>query len=518
MIEHIVLVFDVGTQSSRACLINNYGQILGKSKLIHEPAYISNHVDYAEINPDYYYEKICEASRNLKNEYPELFAKIEAVSITTIRDTLVCVDNEGKPLRDAILWLDKRKTDGEPNLNIPSKLILKGVSMEKTAKEQYKKAHCNWIRENQPEIWKKTHKCLLISGYLIYKLTNNFTDAVPSMVGRIPMDAKTRTWMKKSGLTYPVFPVEKEKQYPLVEAGETLGYITQQMSLDSYLPQGLKVIASGSDKACEVIGMGCVDSDNIAIGLGTTATISFTNYKYVEPEQFIPPYPSIIKGAYNPEIEIFRGYWLVSWFKKEFALKEISESLNSNKSIEDLLNERLKEIPAGCDGLLFQPYFTPNITMPNAHGAVIGFSDVHTRIHIYRSIIEGINFALIDGFHILQKRCKKQFKKIYIGGGASQSDEICQITADMFGLPVYRTESFEATAIGCAVATFVGLGIFPNYKEAVDKMVTTRDCFQPNFEEHNIYHHLYHDVYKNIFKKLAPLYNNLQNIYKHKKR
>lgn len=112
-------------------------------------------------------------------------------------------------------------------------------------------------------------------------------------------------------------------------------------------------------------------------------------------------------------------------------------------SAEDLLNRRLEEIPAGCEGLLFQPYFTPNITMPTAKGAVIGFSDWHTRIHIYRAIIEGINFALIDGLRQMEKKAGYRMKEIRVGGGGSQSDQICQITADMFGIPVVRTQTHE---------------------------------------------------------------------------
>lgn len=94
------------------------------------------------------------------------------------------------------------------------------------------------------------------------------------------------------------------------------------------------------------------------------------------------------KGRYNPEIEIYRGYWLISWFKKEFAMKEEKETALHGMIAEELLNKRLHEIEPGCNGLVFQPYFTPGVAMPNAKGSVIGFSDVHTRIHIYRAIIE----------------------------------------------------------------------------------------------------------------------------------
>lgn len=513
MVERIVLVFDVGTQSSRALLVNNRGEILGKDQVRHLPPYTSREPDQAEQRADFYYENICQAARGLKAQLPELWGRIEAVSITTIRDTAVCVDADGKPLRPAILWLDKRKAKGRPKLSQMTRMLFKAVGMDETATVQFQKSHCNWIRQNEPEIWEKTHKYLMLSGYLIYKLTGRMSDAAASLVGHIPFDHQTRTWQKQGALTRPVFPVEPEKLCRVVESGELLGKITRKASGDTGIPAGMPVIAAGSDKACEILGLGCITKEKAAIGLGTTATITFTMDKYLEPERFIPPYASIMKGCYTPEIEIFRGYWLISWFKKEFADKEMKQAEELGVSAEELLNRRIEEIPAGCEGLLFQPYFTPNVTMPTARGAIIGFSDQHTRIHIYRAIIEGINFALMDGMRLMEKRAGHKFKEIYLGGGGSQSDEICQITADMFGIPVIRTQTYEVSGMGCAIAAFVGLGVFKSYKEAVAAMVRRKDVFTPDMEQHKIYERLYEEVYKKIYGRLAGLYEKLYEIY-----
>lgn len=511
--EHVVLVFDVGTQSSRTMLVNNRGEVLAKEKMSHEPAYYAENIDWAEQDADYYYDCLCETARKCKENNPEVWEKIEAVTVTTIRDTVVCVDKAGKPLRRAILWLDKRLAQGSPVFPATSKIALKTVGMEKTADLQYKKSHCNWIREFEPEIWEKTDKFLLLSGYLIYRLTGEMKDAKASMIGHIPYDNKRRCWQKQSALTRPVFPVEKEKLCDLAETGEVLGYITSQMTADSGIKEGIPVIASGSDKACEILGLGCISPDKAAIGLGTTATITYTSDKYIEAERFIPPYAAAIPGCYNPEIEIFRGYWLISWFKKEFAAKEEVKARELGISAEEVLNIELATVPAGCEGLLFQPYFTPNITMPTARGAVIGFSDVHTRIHIYRAIIEGINFALMDGLKLIEKRSGRKFKAIAVGGGGSQSDEICQITADMFGIPVIRTQSFEATGVGAALTAFVGMGVFESYEEAVAEMIHDKDQFAPREDMTKIYDKLYNDVFKEIYGKLSPLYKKLSDIY-----
>ena len=512
--ERIVLVFDIGTQSTRALLINNAGEILGKTKKRHEPPYFSKDTDYAEQRADFYYERLCEAARELKEEHREKWEQAEAVSITTIRDTPVCVDKDGRPLRNAFLWLDNRNAQGRPKFSNMTRLMLKGIGMEKTADMQYRKSRCNWVMEKEPEIWEKTDKFLFISGYLIFRLTGNMADSAAGLVGHVPYDHRERSWQKKSALTRPVFDIPDEKLCRVVETGELLGRITGQAAKDTGMKEGLPVIASGSDKACEILGLGCISKEKAAISFGTTATVTFTTNQYVEPERFIPPYASIIKGHFNPEIEIYRGYWLVSWFKKEFAQKETARAMDLGISAEELLNKRLEEIPAGCDGLILQPYFTPNTTMPTAKGAMIGFSDIHTRIHIYRAIIEGVNFALLDGMRLLEKQSGHEFQEIYVGGGGAQSDEICQITANMFGLPVMRTQTYEVSGIGSAMACFVGMKEFKDYEEAVKHMVRTKDIFKPDETQHERYRVLYTDIFKNIYGRLSPLYERLHEIYR----
>ena len=181
-------------------------------------------------------------------------------------------------------------------------------------------------------------------------------------------------------------------------------------------------------------------------------------------------------------------------------------------SAEELLNKRLREIPAGCHGLILQPTFTPDPITPHAKGSVIGFSDIHTRIHLYRAIIEGIGFSLMDGLSVIEKTGKLKVKKIFLAGGGSNSSEICQITANMMGLPVYRIQTHEACGLGSSIVAFVSMGIYKNNDEALKKMVRIRDEFLPDEKEHRICSRLYSEVYCKIFDNLVHLYENLNDI------
>jgi len=141
---------------------------------------------------------------------------------------------------------------------------------------------------------------------------------------------------------------------------------------------------------------------------------------------------------------------------------------------------------------------------------MIGFSDVHTRYHVYRAIIEGINYGLMEGLRGMEKRSGQRIVHLYLGGGGSRSDEICQITANMFGLPLSRIQTNESSALGAAICVFVSLGEYSSYEEAIEHMVRVRDTFEPDMAEHELYESIYQEVYTKYYKTVTPLHKRLR--------
>ena len=510
--EPLVLTFDMGTQSARAMLVDSSGHIVHKSQLRYAEPYFSRHPGWAEQKADFYWESLCRVSKNLKQKSEECWERIAAVTITCIRDSCLCVDKEGKPLNDVILWLDKREAELLPELGTAQKLGFAAGGMTETVKLQRKMSQCNYLKYHETELWEKTHKFLMLSAYLNFKFTGKFMDSCANLIGHIPFDSKARRWMKTGDMRRCIFDVDEDKLYDICEPGEVIGEITEEASADTGIPAGLKLIATGSDKGCEIVGLGCLSPEKAALSFGTTATVSLTTDYYMEPLPFIPAYPAVAKNCYNPEVQIYRGFWLISWFKKEFGGGEFAEAERLGISVEEHLNSRLKEIPSGCDGLVFQPYFTPGIIMPTARGSIIGISDNHTRMHLYRAIIEGIMFALMDGLNTLQRRGRFNVQELFVAGGGAQSDEICQICANMFGLPVRRIQTYEASGLGSSIVAFMSLGVYKSLQDAVDHMVRIKDSFQPQMEEHVIYAELFNKVFQKIFPRLLPLYKKEKDI------
>jgi len=510
VVNPLVLTIDLGTQSIRALLIDKNGNILHKASHKYEKPYYSQHPGWAEQKPEVYWDAACAVTNRVKTDAKELWNNLTAVTLTTIRDTCLCVNKDGKPLRDVIVWLDKRMAKAEKPLPPHLAAVYNMIGMTDTVELQRKVSACNWIIENEPEIWERTHKFIFISGYLTFLLTGRLADSTANMIGHIPFSSKTRKWMSKMDLNRPIFDVPLDKLTELLEPGKTMGYITEDAAAVTGIPKGLPLITTGSDIGCSTLGLSCLKPDSAALNFGTTATIQFTIDKYMEPLPFIPAYPAVLEGHYNPEVQVYRGYWLISWFKKEFAAKEVERAAEIGVQPEAILEKMLKKIPPGCDGLVFQPYFTPGVVMPKSKGSIVGFSDIHTRAHLYRAIIEGINFALMDGLYTMEKRGKVKIKKLFLAGGGSQSDTICQITANMFGLPAYRIQTFEATGLGSAMVAFVATGVHKDIHEAAAKMVRVKDEFLPDMKEHEIYKLLFKDVFSKVFEKLLPLYKTYE--------
>lgn len=205
---------------------------------------------------------------------------------------------------------------------------------------------------------------------------------------------------------------------------------------------------------------------------------------------------------------------MVSWFKKQFGLQEQQAADQQGLAAETLFDDLVNRVPAGSMGLMLQPYWSPGTRVPGpeAKGAVIGFGDVHTRAHLYRSILEGLAYGLREGKEKIEKRSGTKISKLRISGGGSQSDAAMQLTADIFGLPAERPSTYETSGLGAAINVAVGMGLYTSYEDAIDKMTRVGDVFEPDMQTSKLYDQLYKNVYLKMYKRLQPLYKQIKEI------
>jgi sugar (pentulose or hexulose) kinase len=196
------LTIDNGTQSIRALVFDHRGILVAKTKIDIEP-YLSPQPNWAEQDANYFWDSLCQACQQLWPLLPFDKSLIKAVSITTQRATMVAVDKSGEPLRPAFVWLDQRQASGQPKLNIMESLATKIVGAKPLLQDFYSQSKSNWMAEQQPELWNKVDKFLLLSGFHTFKMTGNYSDAISSQVGYIPFDFKQLQWAKSGRSYYP---------------------------------------------------------------------------------------------------------------------------------------------------------------------------------------------------------------------------------------------------------------------------------------------------------------------------
>jgi sugar (pentulose or hexulose) kinase len=510
-----ILVIDIGTQSLRASVVSSKGEILSFSKRKYDVPYLSPLKGFAEQDADFYLNELALATHDIYDDHPEYLNSISGLVVDVFRDSSVILDENKKPLRNAILWLDQRVTrmQSKDYLKWYESFLFSLVGMKDTVKYNAERTSSFWLKKNEPENWKKMKYYCPLGAYFNYRITGNLAVSTADCIGHYPINFKHGKWYSKNHLKQSVFGIPYSALVDLVPVGDIIGKVSKEFSELSLIPEGTPVFACGSDKACETLGNGCIDKHSASISLGTACTIEVVDTKYSEPEKFLPSYQAPYKGSYNLEVQIYCGLWMLKWYTENFAHEELEEAKLRQCSVEEILNERIHDISAGCDGLVLQPYWQPGLKRPNAKGAIIGFSNVHTKYHLYKAIYEGLAFALREGMDEIVRKTKKPLSYLVLSGGGSNSMELCHIIADVFGLKCYISSEVESSTIGGAMAGFMDLGVFSSAQEAKDCMVPLGECIVPDPSNHKIYDKLYKQVYLKMYPSLKDVYKNTKNFY-----
>ena len=512
-VEPLLLAIDCGTQSVRALLFDLEGSLVGRAGVPLD-GYRSPEPGWVEHDAEAFWAATALACQTLWQTHGHLRPALRGVAVTTQRGTVMPLDAAGRALAPAITWMDQRRAARVPVIHALWRAAFRLAGVAGTVRYFQREAEANWWAEQRPGLWAKLHKLVLVSGLLHWKLTGRFVDSVGAQVGYLPFDFRRHRWCKAWDWKWQALPLRPDQLPELVPVGGRLGEITAAAAELTGIPAGLPVIAAAADKASEALGAGAMADDVGALSFGTTATVSVCLRRHVEPLPFVPPYPAAWPGHFACEVQVYRGFWMVRWFKEQFGDREQGEAARTGRSAESLLDELVAGVPAGALGLMLQPYWTPGLRHPgpDAKGAVIGFGDVHTRAHLYRAVLEGLAYALREGRERIERRSGARLTSLRACGGGARSDAALQITADVFGLPVLRPHTLETSGLGAAIACAVGLGLHADFPAAVRRMTRAAQHFLPQPRQVALYDALYRDVYQPMYARLAPLYARIQRI------
>ena len=504
------MTFDFGTQSVRASIYDKAGECLAMESKTYEPAYYSSKPGYAEMDPAYYFDCLCQCTKALAKGHPELMKDIKGIELDCFRDSAVLLDKDLNVIRPMILWLDSRMAECKKPLPLLARVLFALVGKADVIALNRRRTMANWIKENEPENFARIHKYVSVSTYFVLRLTGELKDSPSDFTGHYPLDYKKKRWYKKpeTHMQGQIFSLRRDQLPELVETQGILGYVTKECADGSGIPAGVPVFAGGSDKSCETFGSGVYDDTLASVSLGTACSIETVTKKYQGPQPFLPAYPSVQPGVYNMDVQIYRGFWMINWFLKEFGAYAIDDLVATDVSPEEY-NKKLFDIPAGSNGLMLQPYWGSPLEHPEVKGAIVGFSDYTTKTHFYKAIIEGIGYELRLAKERFEKKNGHKFKAIRVSGGGARSDEVCQILADLFGTKVEKAQTVETSSLGAAMGGFLSLGVYSSAQEAAKAMVRVSKTFEPNMENVAIYDKLYNGAYKKLYSHLKKTYRFL---------
>lgn len=451
-----VLVIDVGTSSMRGILFNHEGKCLAEKQEFYQAAYLQN--SWVEQNPADWENALYSVLQKSAAAAREMGKQIEAISITSQRSSVIPVDENIRPLCNAIMWQDKRTNQiCETRKHLNDKVFsLCGSRINPV----FSASKMTWIREERPEIYEKTYKFMVIPDYLIYLMTGRICTDYTYGSRSLLMNIRTHEWDDE---LLEIFHVEKEKLCELVEPGSICGYVTETFAKITGCPEGIPVITAGGDQQCGAIGQGVVRKGVLSVTTGTGAfLITATDHVPEHLEQDVICNFSSIKGQYILESSVLTCCSAFDWFRRQFY---------PDSSYEEV-NREIEQTPIGSNGCLCLPYFMGRSTPDWNNEAKAEFAHVTlgtTKQDMLRSLLEGICYEIRNGIDVMNKYVG--VSDICINGGLSNSVPFNEIQTNVYGMKIIRRGKADATARGALMIAAAALGVSADVEQAFETII-----------------------------------------------
>ncbi len=443
-----LLGVDIGTTSLKAAVFDTAGKMI---KSVSKDYTLTVSGDTVEFSAEDYFNLFLEAYLVLKEGI-----NITAMAIDTQCETLILADQEGRPLRPAIVWLDNRAvTQAEAiKAHFGNKAVY-DITGQPEITATWPAAKLLWVKENEPEIFSKTKKVFLLEDYIIYRLTGQFVTEETLQSSTIYFDiVKKEYWQEMLDF----IGINKACLPRVVKSATVVGEY-----------EGVKVVTSAIDQIAGAIGAGVVGSGTVSEMTGTTMAI-------FAPTKTVPPYNS--ESIVPCHVNYDGKYCLLSWTPTAgIALKWFKNNLCEKFTFRQL-DEIAEKVEPGSNGLTFLPFLCGS-TMPKynpgAKGAFIGLTMEHTRGHFVRSVLESVACLLKENLDYLGVECSE----IRSTGGGASSPLWCQIKADMTGKSIVTLQNSETACLGSAFLAGLGVGIYKDITECA-AMVEIKSIYKPS--------------------------------------
>jgi len=411
---------------------------------------------------------------------------------------LIAVDDSGHPIRPAIMLWDQRALPEVDRIKdrLGSEEIF-AVTGNPLAPGAFSLPTILWLMNNEPQSYEAAHKLMVPGGYLVARLTGEFTIDHSRASTTLLFDIRRRRWHQEF---LDKLNIDENKLPRPVACDEVVGSVTEAAAQLTGLKAGTPVIGGCMDTIGASLGTGVMDEGQCFVIMGTAARVAgpitsgqfdnrFMNCTHITDNcwQYI--------GAINGVGSALR------WVRDTLCLSEQKEAEATGTDVYELITAQAAMSPAGSKGLLFLPYLAGERTPlwdPYARGVFFGITLGHNRGDLFRSVLEGAAFAIRHVVDLLESENGLVIEELRIGGAAASSTVWNQIISDTLGKRVVSLTQSHTEVLGAAILAGTSLGFYTSYADAVAQTVVTGAVFEPDSDAHSNYNKLF-PLYKQLY-------------------
>jgi len=494
MPKDLVIGIDSSTTATKAIAWNAAGEAIAEGRA---PVPLLNpHPGFFEQNPADWWSAAVTALKQVTAAADP--ARIAAIGISNQRETCGFFDERGEAIRPGMLWLDERAKaqvrDFAASFGAERIRAISGKPPDVTP-ALYKYI---WLKENEPDIWRRAPRIADVHGFLTFKLTRNWITSTASADPQGILDMGRMDW---SDELLGAIGLKREQLCKLQRPGSVTGEVQASAARETGLIAGTPVVAAGGDGQCAGTGTNALKRGRAYVNLGTALVSGNFGEAYAHDPAF-RTMSAVAESGYIYESCLRTGTFLIDWIVRE--LFQIDPK--NDPAIFKTLEAEAAAAPIGANGLVLVPYWSGCMTPywdTGARGLFAGFTSAHRRGDVYRALLEGIALdqaMVTDRIAVATKLPIEHY--VAIGGGAS-SDLWCDILANASQRPVHRLATVEASSLGAAMAASVGAGWHKSVAEAAAAMAGKPvRSFGPDGKRAARYRQLL-DIYKDLWPAVS---------------
>ena len=505
--DKLLLGIDIGTTGTKSAIFDTNGKLQSIGHAEYEVSIPRS--GWAEQDPEAWWAAACIATRSALEKIQDGAERVAGVAVSSQAPTLLALGKNGRPLRPALIWMDRR---AEGEAQVLRGEMGQGVIEEITGNHPdpfYVASKILWYKTNEPENFTETSVFLQANGYINFRLTGRYSlDNVHASLLQL-RDYNKNEWSEALCNLCGVGP---ERFPPILEGKEVLGEVTTKASVETGLRAGTPVMAGTVDGSAAALEAGAVEQGIVGEMTGTSTVLFMPNDSGIIEPAFIAM-PHAISGLHLLLAALVSTGACLKWYRDQLGTVEVEQSKKLKTSAYDLLTRQAGESQPGSNGVVFLPYMMGErspIWHTHARGVFFGLSLSTTKGDLIRAILEGTSMALCHNFEVA-RTAGINIEEIRSVGGGTRSALWNQIKADILGIPVLIPEASIGAPFGDAILAGMGLGHFGNVNQSLRDMIRIRDRYEPDMKNHDAYREIY-TIYRSLYEHLQDDFNNLASL------